>query len=427
MRVISLLIACILVGCFESAPPSSDDVGWVPADSYLAKPDTLGPSDTGTSEVSTPGLPCTTDLQCEAIPQTDKCLGPFRCIDWECQADPSQGVACPPAAESCQENSCNPQTGVCELSMKETCICKPSGNIACGQYREFSTSDPGTTNVLGDYPCGPSIGTSAERVWIYEAQKSGSVKVALNSNEFGGVWVIGYDGNQCLTASCVAGGKTGAAFQAQEGFKYAIVIEQPEATAAFARLTAYCDLTEEVDCSDGLDDNFDGKIDCADPSCANKDACPSNLETDCSDGIDNDGDGKLDCGDEDCDQDDWCNEICIVDFQAECGFNDSRVSAEYGSDVTNYTCGPEAGGYDVIYRFTSNTATQVAVTLKSDVASMGLYGLIDGGKGCKPSSCFLYNKKELVFPNEIGQVTYVVVDAAKNSGGYYEVDFVCNN
>jgi len=311
--------------------------------------------------------------------------------------------------------------------MKDTCICQPSGKIACGQYREFSTSDPGTTNVLGDYPCGPSIGTSAERVWIFEAEKSGPVKVGLNSTEFGGVWVIGYDGTQCLTASCVAGAKTGAAFQAQAGYKYAIVVEQPESTAAFARLTAYCDLTDEVDCSDGLDDNFDGKIDCADPSCANKDACPSNLETNCSDGLDNDSDGQFDCADEDCQQDEWCNEICVVDFQAECGFKDSRVSAEFGADVTNYTCGPEAGGYDVIYRFTSNTATQVVVTLKSDVASMGLYGLIDGGQGCKPSSCFLFSDKQLVFPNEIGQVTYVVVDAAKNSGGYYEVEFSCNN
>ena len=204
-------------------------------------------------------------------------------------------------------------------------------------------------------------------------------------------------------------------------------MEQPPTTAAFARLTAYCDLNQEVDCSDGIDDDFDGLVDCADPSCANKDACPSDSEADCQDGVDNDGDGKLDCADEDCSNDDWCNEICVVDFQAECGFSDARVSAEFGADVTNYSCGPEAGGYDVIYRFSSNIATQVTVNLTTDVESMGLYGLIDGGQGCKPSSCFLYNNTQLVFPNSIGQVTYVAVDAGPNKGGYYTIEFACNN
>lgn len=76
----------------------------------------------------------------------------------------------------------------------------------------------------------------------------------------------------------------------------------------------------EVACSDGLDNDGDGKIDCLDPDCLGQ-ACdaqdadkncgldgrqPKQLacvkrEKNCSDGLDNDGDGKIDCADPDCD------------------------------------------------------------------------------------------------------------------------------
>ncbi len=57
----------------------------------------------------------------------------------------------------------------------------------------------------------------------------------------------------------------------------------------------------EFDCTDGEDNDRDGRIDCADtadccfrPECANSPECP---ETKCDDGIDNDGDGLTDCMD----------------------------------------------------------------------------------------------------------------------------------
>ena len=49
-------------------------------------------------------------------------------------------------------------------------------------------------------------------------------------------------------------------------------------------------------CSNGTDDDGDGTIDCADSSCANTRACVSNGE-DCGDGQDNDNDGDADCDD----------------------------------------------------------------------------------------------------------------------------------
>jgi hypothetical protein len=59
------------------------------------------------------------------------------------------------------------------------------------------------------------------------------------------------------------------------------------------------------DCSNGIDDDYDGAVDCADSDCYDAPECqldgamPAPFE-DCSNGIDDDFDGKVDCEDPDC-------------------------------------------------------------------------------------------------------------------------------
>ena len=59
-------------------------------------------------------------------------------------------------------------------------------------------------------------------------------------------------------------------------------------------------------CSDGIDNDLDSLIDCADPDCAADVACPE----DCSNGVDDDSDGLVDCDDAECDVDLACLENC---------------------------------------------------------------------------------------------------------------------
>jgi hypothetical protein len=68
-----------------------------------------------------------------------------------------------------------------------------------------------------------------------------------------------------------------------------------------------CTPRKEFSCFDGVDNDENGKTDCADPSCAGQtcgaDCLCSGLkktEATCSDGVDNDGDLALDCNDSDC-------------------------------------------------------------------------------------------------------------------------------
>lgn len=62
----------------------------------------------------------------------------------------------------------------------------------------------------------------------------------------------------------------------------------------------------EDDCTNGLDDDGDDRIDCADPSCWADDACHE-LGPECTDGDDNDGDDAADCDDSDC----FFTEVCF--------------------------------------------------------------------------------------------------------------------
>lgn len=66
-------------------------------------------------------------------------------------------------------------------------------------------------------------------------------------------------------------------------------------------------------CSDGQDNDTDGRIDCADPDCATDMLCVS--EEMCTNGIDDDGNGLIDCADARCSSQSVCMipavEICI--------------------------------------------------------------------------------------------------------------------
>jgi len=83
--------------------------------------------------------------------------------------------------------------------------------------------------------------------------------------------------------------------------------------------TGFCDTwgTSVEVCNDGIDNDGDGQVDCADSDCANDSFCQwwNNPTEICDDGIDNDSDGQVDCADSDCATDSVCQwgnpvEIC---------------------------------------------------------------------------------------------------------------------
>jgi len=61
----------------------------------------------------------------------------------------------------------------------------------------------------------------------------------------------------------------------------------------------FLEQSEEL-CSDGVDNDGNGSIDCADGSCKTFDFCHEDSEARCQDGLDNDADDHIDCRDPDC-------------------------------------------------------------------------------------------------------------------------------
>ena len=84
------------------------------------------------------------------------------------------------------------------------------------------------------------------------------------------------------------------------------------------------------DCDDGIDNDEDGLVDCNDPICTDDLVCAE----DCSDGVDNDADSLVDCGDPDCSRSAFCPEDCAN------GVDDNADLAVDCDDV-GCACAPE--------------------------------------------------------------------------------------
>jgi len=113
-------------------------------------------------------------------------------------------------------------------------------------------------------------------------------------------------------------------------------------------------------CGDGLDNDGDVYVDCADSDCTTVGAClncngglppePEFAPTRCTDGQDNDCDGTIDCGDEDCSASDvYITECCngldetgngvIDDFNCRCANTSECANDQICYDHTVHACG----------------------------------------------------------------------------------------
>ncbi len=106
-----------------------------------------------------------------------------------------------------------------------------------------------------------------------------------------------------------------------------------------------CEVGAEI-CTDGVDNDEDGRKDCADPDCLGNAKCESR-ELSCNDFFDNDGDALADCNDADCCTDNACigKGTCIAEVEVctdgidndNNGFIDCEDTACSSSDICKKT------------------------------------------------------------------------------------------
>jgi hypothetical protein len=107
-------------------------------------------------------------------------------------------------------------------------------------------------------------------------------------------------------------------FQATAGTEYTVFLDAYFSGGAYTLNVQFAPCSEAVACADGLDNDNDGDVDCADSDCDGSEDCTETGD-ECSDGDDNDGDDLVDCADADCEGNENCTET-----GAECSDNDDN-------------------------------------------------------------------------------------------------------
>ncbi len=123
------------------------------------------------------------------------------------------------------------------------------------------------------------------------------------------------------TTNICSGDSGGPTFITRNGVDYQVAVHSfgDPSCQEYAGMTIvddYRDFIEEYvddlaadtveNCTNGVDDNGDGRIDCNDPYCNYAKAC----QEDCLNNIDDDGNGDIDCNDIQCTYLDICTETC---------------------------------------------------------------------------------------------------------------------
>ena len=266
------------------------------------------------------------------------CNGHERCIANACQLDPSTVVACG-SPGPCLVATCVPQTGQCLIQKK-----------------------------ADDAPC-----SDGDACTSGETCHAGSC--------LGGTLMACDDGSVCTHDACDP--KVGCVFEPAEGPCNDADPCTGDESCSQGTCTALSSLCAEV-CGNGLDDDGNATIDCADPACAKEPGC----------------DG------------------CASAPWLPCGTAQlsGSVGPKSASDVGTTGCGP--GPYaERIYRFTTTEGGPVTLQILDGADAFTLRVLTAGdGGGCDLGSCVAAGPL-LTFTAAPGKVYHVVVEALSSSGG----------
>ncbi len=107
---------------------------------------------------------------------------------------------------------------------------------------------------------------------------------------------------------------------------------------------ALCELALELVCFDDFDNDGDAAADCADPDCAGLAGCEAGVESRCGDDFDNDADGLTDCADPDCDGIDGCTGRIDADFSGGADGFSYADDLFRGTSNPGYASGGAAAG-----------------------------------------------------------------------------------
>ncbi len=376
----------------DSVGDDDDSVG-DDDDSVAVEDCTNGVDDDGNGLVDCDDSACATDPACQSTVVED-CTngidddgnGLVDCDDTTCAADPA-----------CQGGSGGG-------------VCSPGYILTEGSSDSWNNGGAGSTNAVGTYNCVAWDESGPEYAYEYTATVNGTATVDISVTgwfNFSDLDVFVLDGSSgsCDPMSCETYGDSTATWTVTAGSTWYILVDgyQGDSSDYDITLTATGSsggTTTETSCTDGLDDDGDGSIDCADSDCAGDPACAGSGPT------------------------------CVVDSTLSCGASDSWATTSSGATnvVTNYSCVSfTETGAEYTYTFTPTANTTATVSLSSLGTNDLDVFILDGSSGtCSGSNCLDWGDTSTSFSATGGQTYYIVVDGFQGDAGSYDIDVACS-
>lgn len=227
------------------------------------------------------------------------------------------------------------------------------------------------------------------------------------------------DDDQCtLDTTCTEGVcEGGEPVDCEDGNPCTLNECQPLTGCAMSPLTGVpCD--DENDCTSG-----DG---CLVGQCIGG---PNSCGEDCSNGVDDNEDGAIDCNDAVCIMDPVCTHICVPSTTIQC--DDLLTIDITGNESTKYTTNwpcttDELAGYEHAVLFNHVSHVTVTATLVNPTAGAQILHLNDTqGFGCQADQCLEAHASELSFAFKPGDEHYVVVDTPTGTEGSIDLQVNC--
>ena len=380
------------VGDDDDSVGDDDDSVGDDDDSVATEDCTNGTDDDGNGLVDCDDAACAADPACQATVEDctngvdDDGNGLVDCDDTACAADPA----------------CTSGGG--------GATCAPGMTLTDGSTDSWNNGGAGSTNAVSTYNCVAWDESGPEYAYQFTATTNGTATVDVSVTGWFNlsdldVFVLNGAGGSCDPMSCETYGDSTASWTVTPGSVWYIVVD------GFQGDTSNYDISLSVASSGG----------------------GSTTETSCTDGLDDDGDGDIDCADSDCASDPACTSsgpVCVDDFVLSCGSTDSWATTSSGATnvVTDYSCFSfSETGPEYTYSFTPASATTATVSL-SNLGSNDLDIIVlDGASGtCSGSNCLTWGDTSTSFSANAGQTYYLVVEGFLGDAGSYDIDVSCS-
>jgi hypothetical protein len=301
------------------------------------------------------------------------------------------------------------------------CTCAPAWTLSCGDTDSWNNGGAGSTDVVDAWSCNTWDESGPEYVYEFLAPYDGQFTLSL-SGMTGDLDVFIANGAlPCGGHGCLGVGDTFVTGTMTGGDSYFVAVDGFLGDVSDFTLELSCVPGFEQDCSDGIDGDGDGDVDCLDNDCDLSAACS---ELECGDGMDNDSDGLTDCADEDCASATDCS--CVDEFTLNCGGSDTWDTTGGFDLIDQWACtGWDESGPEYTYSFTPVADVLAEVTLTSQSPADLDAFITEDDSGCSAYNCIDYGNTGATWSAVAGTTYYITVDGYLGDQGPYTIDLAC--